>query len=459
MINRLLTSAKALGQRQIIGSIVNLSLAFTISYIAGPEEYGVFAAYYSVYSFILISLQLGLDTFTLKSNESERNLAGSGALFYILITCTLICIAIFFLKSSIFSSIARIDSNYSGLVILIALPFHAASIIPLSFLDQDFEFKSTSSIEVRAILLNFCLSIILVLVTNNFMSGIIGFIVQSIYYTFSIFKLSPFKLSSSGRSFILRAASFNLRFGLSSWIWQSKLLIVPFIIIPLLGPAAGGFVNLAARVIDGLSIFRRIGWRMGNALLIKNAGNPDAISKIIKTNSKLQSISNGLVFITVGILSYVLTILPFNPIDENVLYLISILSFSAIFNSIFIYHSLIFYVRGENLKLLISNFINLLLVVLVTLYLSPKIGVLAYAIGEALACASYAVLLYFSRRISKASEISSSLVMTFCFGIACLVPILGIWMVIFAFIPFIDENLRREAKELARNIKSQQFGN
>jgi PST family polysaccharide transporter len=87
---------------------------------------------------------------------------------------------------------------------------------------------------------------------------------------------------------------YGLGFSASMWVWQLRLLVNSLVVGRYAGADAVGYVALAIRIVDQLSVLKDIVWRLSIPALAQVQGKLARMVKAISEGASLQIMASGI---------------------------------------------------------------------------------------------------------------------------------------------------------------------
>lgn len=447
--------------RQIIGLLLSIiSLTIIFKYL-GPKNFGYLSITQGIWGYITLVSTLGLDVFFIRSPKQFEK-KDIYQLFTVLFLISITILIVSLLLADVIgywigdSQIIVLFRFYSIIFFIKQL-----GLIPQAILDKNLKYKEIGIIELVSQILYYCISIPLVLYGFNYWGVVIGYLISSIISTSILFYLNPVKFNFK---FQMNLIEDGIRYGLSYqfavWVWQLRDLTIPLIVSKIGGVHTAGLLSAVIQLINRLSFFRTIIWRISLSSLAKLQNDLSLMKKSINMGTLYQVLILGSIFLIFILLN------PFfiNLIGsrwEKINNVFPFIAVGILFNAAFSLQCSAMFVKGYNFAVNKFHMVNVAILWLFSAILTPVLGVLGFCVAELLSLSSYLLLQKQTKVFLNLETNIYSLIILLVFSLSLMLPIvlpniisLGIFVISIIIISFL---FRKESQDLINDLKNNYF--
>lgn len=278
-----------LALRQGTGVLLGALSLLLVARVIGPEAYGTFALGLAVGQFTHTALGLGLGTYLVRTPVVEGRHRDTAFTYLVLAATASSVLAP--LMALITVRVAHLDSGAWGSLTLLyaALPLQLLGGLPLSLLERRLDYRFVSLAENLSQLLGLLVAASLAQAGVGALAPTLGFLAQQ----GSLTTLAWWRLGERPRVFwnvdtFWEMARLGLAYSLNAWLAQVRLPIVLAVVGRVLGTEAVGFLALALRVVEYVTLFKTAVQRVSLAVLGHLQAEPSRFLRALEEATLLQ---------------------------------------------------------------------------------------------------------------------------------------------------------------------------
>jgi O-antigen/teichoic acid export membrane protein len=380
--------------RQLVMMAMSIIGMLIVTRVLGPAHYGPYAAALGIYLFLMTLGQMGVEVYLIRTAEAlEPRLyhAASTLLLGIALACVIgIELAAHFLGGWVgvggFAPMLR--------VLILVLPFQALAVAASAQLEKALDFRKLAIIDPAAQIIYYAVVLPLVLLTHagpwalvagwfgQQVSACVAYHIAADYLPRLVWDRKAFR----------RILDYTAGYSAASWIYQCRVLVNPLIVGHFLGGDSVGIVGIGIKIVDMLSIFKTIAWRLSVAALSRVQHSNVKLVAAITEGMQLQMLAMAPVLL--GFSWFGGQLLPhvFGPRWLPVMTIYPFLALSYLTNAQFNVHSSVLYVRRRNWDVAIFHIVHVGLFAVVSGFAVRRLGLVGYGWGEVAGIGGYAVL-------------------------------------------------------------------
>lgn len=386
---KVLKGSISLTLRQLLASALSLVSVFVIARTLGPALYGVVSASLGIFYFFRWTIRFGLGTYIvrqpdLKDEEVEQilYLYGLGGL--------LICVGLWLLAPAFSWWIGRSEITLLLRLLLPALWIDLIGSVSMSLLQRQLRFDLVSLVESVSMIVNYLLSVPIVLMYSSVLGPILGVVLQYVVATgLSIFFM-PVKWRNRLSWKVLEApVRYGISYYSSNCFFNLRELTVPLFVSRLAGIEAVGYTNITIRMAHQLLLLRKVIRRMSIGVMAKVVDNAAATRSALTQGMVYQALLMGAVCALFGSCATWLIPAVFGEKWLLSAQLFPLIGIATLVGAIFDLHSATLYAVAKNRDVSILNVAYIGSLWLACVVLIPPLGFWGYGVAELVALPSY----------------------------------------------------------------------
>ncbi len=420
-----------LAAQQAIGILLSAAGVLVLTRQIGPANYGLFVAALGIFTYFYFLGQFGLDVFLIRRqgplDENDYHLG-----FTIL------------LATGSVASLCGIAAVFAiqhwthapgfaplALALFAGLPVSLLTLVPTARLERALDYRRLAIVQITGSALLHVVSVAAAFLDMQAWSPICGWWVQQAYVATLLFRVSHYR----PRLFWNRPrAVVMMRYGVgyasSQSVWHARSLISPLLLLPWAGSAAVGYVGLASRLVDLLSLVRATSSRLALSAFARFSGDRRRSVAAVSEGMRLQVLGVAVPLAGCAILGqYVMPVLFQDRWTEwaPVLQVFPYLAVGALCNALFSLHTSLLYVFGRNALVGTFFIVYVTLLFAVAAYLVPSYGIVGVGLAEIAVLPSYLLAHIFLKRVAGVPDYTLPAVWALASGMLMFVPTFG-WM-------------------------------
>jgi O-antigen/teichoic acid export membrane protein len=437
--------------RQFVMLGMSLIGMLVVTRVLGPGRYGPYAAALGIYQFLMTIGQMGVEVYLIRTTETlDKRLYHAASTLLLGIAMT--CVIGIELSSHFLGGWVRV-SGFEPLmqVLILALPFQALAVAASAQLEKALDFRRVAMIDPSAQIVYYIVVLPVVLLTRagpwalvagwiaQQMSACIAYHVAARYRPRLAWDIPNFR----------RILGYTAGYSAAAWIYQLRSLVNPLIVGHFLGGNGVGIVGLAIKIVEMLSIFKTIAWRLSVA----------ALSRVQHSNPKLvlamtEGMQLQMLAMAPGLLAFSWfggSLLPhiFGARWLPVMVIYPFIALSYLTNAQFNVHSSVLYVRRRNFDVAVFHATHVGLFAAVSWLAISRMGLVGYGWGEVAGIAGYAVLHHRTTREVGSPSYGLSAMWWVAVTIGLFWQALGLWAIA---VPFAALLLPQSVRQLGQYV-------
>jgi len=391
---RVLKGGISLTISQLLVAALSLASVLVTARILGPENYGIVTVSFGIFYFLTWFLKLGAHVYLVRQPDLSEEVVVQLQAFYITLGI-LVCVSLWLLAPATgwWTKQAEVTNAFRWL--LPAIWMSMASSTSISMLERKVRFVEIGFIEASSQIVNYLLSIILVLSGWGYLSLIIGTVARFAILLLISYSLYPISWSWRWRWKVIEPAlRYGAMYSVSDLLISLKNLRVALLVSRFVSVEAAGIVGISIRLVEQLSMLRLIILRMSISVMAKLRDDPEKTRRVISKGMAYQALLNGAICAFFSVSSAWVIPLMF---DERWLASAGIFPFiatGALATSIFDLHASTLFASGHNRSVAMFNFLYVGMLWLASSLLTPKLGIWGYGVSEILALPIFFTLHY-----------------------------------------------------------------
>jgi len=442
--------------RQFVMLGMSLIGMLIVTRVLGPGRYGPYAAALGIYQFLMTIGQMGVEVYLIRTTETlDKRLYYAASTLLLMIA--MICVLGIECSSHLLGSWVRVDGFEPIMRILIlALPFQALAVAASAQLEKALDFRRVAMIDPSAQIVYYLVVLPVVLLTRAGPWALVaGWIAQQISACIAYHIAAKYRprLSWDMENF-RRILGYTAGYSAAAWIYQLRTLVNPLIGGHFLGASGVGIIGLAIKIVEMLSIFKTIAWRLSVA----------ALSRVQHSNPKLvvamtEGMQLQMLAMAPGLLGFSWFggyLLPhiFGARWLPVMVIYPFIALSYLTNAQFNVHSSVLYVRRRNFDVALFHLTHVGLFAGVSWLAMRKMGLVGYGWGEVAGIGGYAVLHWRTMRETGSPAYGLSAMWWLAVVIGLFWQTLGIWAIAVPFAALLLPQSIRQLTQYAAMIRS-----
>jgi O-antigen/teichoic acid export membrane protein len=379
--------------REFISILLSLAGVLVVTRIIGPTAYGSYAAALGVSQYVVGLCQGGIGVYLVRaaSDTGDRpflvasNLLLALAMVLFVVTQASMPIITSWLNVAGFDQLLK--------VLLVTLPFQAAATVATAKLERALDFKRIAMVELCSQLIYYAIAVPMALTGFGVWSLVCGWCFQQIITCVILHIVADYVPRPAwSKVLVCDIARYSLGFSFAAWTWHLRALINPFIVGHFMDARAVGYVSLAVRIVEMMTIAKAIVWRLSVAAFSRIQNEPAKLLQAINYGMELQTLAIApplLAFAWFG--NWFIPFL-FGSEWVPVMKVFPFIALSYVINTQFNMHSSALFVLKKNLDVFLFNLANVVLFSVVAWFATPRLGIVGYGWGEIGAFVSYFLL-------------------------------------------------------------------
>lgn len=436
--------------------LVSLSLigVLVTMRILGPTHYGAYVTALGIHQFVVTLGQLGTGVYLLHSVEDVDELdfhVASSFLLVVGIAGGIIDGLVLPRMGSYFVGIANAMPILS--LLACSLPIQLVTTPAIARLERDLNYGSVVLVEAVTQTLYYAIGVPLALIGWDSWSLAIAYVVQQgsaciLFHLVGRWLPHPTWDAASIKKMLL----YTIGYSASSWIWQARSLVNSVLVGGLLGVEAVGFVNLAIRLVEILSLIRNATWRLSLVAIARLKNDKARLLNAISDGMEVQVLAMGIPLVIFISADEQLFNIMFGPRWAPALSLFPFIAVAILTNTMFTLHFSSFYIFKRNWDVAVFHILNLVLFGTGAYFLIWEFGLIGYGIAELIALPSYVVLDLKMRRLIGAPYYSRVAPWYICLVLVLLLRPLGFWVCFLTFAPLAWRGNRQRIRFYSRQL-------
>ena len=379
--------------RQGLGVAISTVGIILLTRTIGPSAYGVYGAAIGIYNFLLILFTWGVEVYLIR-HEEEPQLQDYHQAFSLLLLLGSVGAGLAILALPTMERWVRLEGFGPVATVMFAgLPLVLLGRVPLARLERALDYRSVALIELSVLVVYYLVALPLAYQGFGPWAPIGGWSAQELSRLGLLYRTSAYRPRLHWEWARVRAmVGYGLGFSASIWVWQLRMLVNPLVVGRYAGADAVGYVALAIRMVEQLSVLREITWRLSIPALARVQGNLTRMVKAISEGSSLQTMASGIPLVAFGLVAPWVVPALFGSRWVPLLEVYPFIALGYLANSAFNLHSSALYVLQKNWQVTMFHLVHIVLFAGSALLLVRYIGVRGYGWAEIVALPSYVVI-------------------------------------------------------------------
>jgi O-antigen/teichoic acid export membrane protein len=303
--------------------------------------------------------------------------------------------------------------------------------VPAARLERELDYRRLALVELGGVVVFQAVSLSSAFAGMGAWSGVVGWWVQQVVSVALIYRLSTYRPRlcwDMTRARVMLA--YGIGYCASVWVWQLRTLLNPLVVLPWAGAAAAGYVGLALKFVDVLSILKSTAARLAIAALARLNGDRRRALSAMSEGMRLQVLGVGAMLAGFALAAPYLMPLLFREqwVEwEPAMAVFPYLAVGVLGNAMFGLHTAVLYVLGRSWLVTAFNAVYVTLLYVAALYFIPRYGIVGVGFAEVTAMSSYIVVHLLVRRALGSPDYRLAAIWATAAGMLLFVDALG-WM-------------------------------
>jgi PST family polysaccharide transporter len=430
--------------RQGLGVGLSVAGVLLLTRTIGPEQYGIYAAALGIYNYAQNVAQLGLSVYLIRRKEDVSPIVYHQA-FTLLLLLGLFSMLLGQVGHPYLEQWVRLDGFGAVCqVLFLGVPFALIKQPAIARMERNLDYKQIAMIEFWNQLFYYLVALPLAFQGWGVWAPVIGWLGQETQSAALFYWKSGYRPRFHwDRHLIKEMLSHSVSFSISSWVWQLRLLVYPMVVGRYAGAAAVGHIALTFRLCETLSFVKRATWRIAIATLARIQDDYPRLLKAVNDGNNLQVLALGPFLVAFAWVGPLLMPIAFGAEWLPVLQVYPFVALGYLLRSMFSMHSSALYALQKNTEVTIFNALQVILLVCISIWLIPRIGIVGYGWAEIATLGSYlynhvSVVRFIGHPDYRISGLWSA-----AFGIALFAYQLGYWVAIVLVVVALMPETRR----------------
>lgn len=386
---KILRGGLSLTIRQLLIAALSLVNILVIARMLGPGLYGIVTIVLSIFYFLNMVCRLGLQVYLVRKPELSPEEPEQILAFYNSIGIA-ICLLLWCIAPLMGWWTKQPEVTYAFRGVLPALWLDMVSRVPTSMLEREMRFGQVGLLEAFARVVTYFSAIPIVLIGWSYWGPIIGTVLGYVVQTALAFYFYPVPWRWRWQwKLVQPAVSYGITYSGSDWILNLRRLRLPLLVSRLGGIEVVGFISIAIRLSEQLSILRLVVRRMSISVMAKLIDQPDKALTTINRGMAYQALLIGPICAAFSCTSAWLIPLMFSPEWLISAKIFPFIALGTLVGGIFELHASTLYAVGHNYEVGQRNAWYVGILWLATLVLLPLMGIWGYGLSEVIALPSF----------------------------------------------------------------------
>jgi len=181
------------------------------------------------------------------------------------------------------------DARPIAIAMFAGIPLVHLQQVPLSLLERDLRYDVIGVIEITGQILYLVTGIAVALSGGGAWSLVIAWYGQQAVLLIGFWSRAGYRPRLIwGTDEVIQLLQFGLAATAASAAYATRNLVSPLLVAPLLGPAAVGYLSLAARLVDQIGFVRQVITRMSFAVVGRLSGHPQRLRGAVREAMEAQ---------------------------------------------------------------------------------------------------------------------------------------------------------------------------
>lgn len=449
LFEKLLKGSIWLFFREIANIVIRIFGVFLIIKLVTPEQYGIYAISIAIASCIAQVSSMGINIHIVKypGDINEVLPSFSSFSFYVTILVTVLS----YLLIPIFSIITHVDCTILA-IIFVTIPVTILGFVPMGIIERRIDYKEISKLEILCQVIYYVAALSLIYLRIGVWALVIGSVIMSVSYFFGLVLITKYTISFNNFGYFKEIKKFGISYSFTNVSYQTKSLILPFIIAPITNPGIVGTIALAIRITDSLNAFKISLGRISIRALSNIQNDRYKFISAVKNAMSYQVIVMGIILIVFVLLSPPIFYLFLGKKWCSIIPLIPFLAFNTLCSNLIIAQVSALTIKEKNHTVAL-NFLFQQILLLVGLYFFlPKYNVIGYGYAILISAPAYIFLSYIFFKVYSEFNPLEPLLWFMSFSIALICGHLNFAFFILIFLPLFFTSCRDQFLRLFKSI-------
>ena len=370
----------------------------------GPTDYGLYSGASSI-TFVLASIgTFGLDVYLVRRAAAVAKADLDQVVTLLLFSAGALTAATVTLGPVLLELLDLHGFRRPLQVLAISLPLTLLQAPLLASLERALDYRRVAIIEMVQQFTYYGVALALAFLGAGVWSPVTGFITSQAWLLLATWSVQRYRPRLVWQPELIRdMLRYGSSYSVSTWLWQARGLVNPLVVGHFLGPAAVGFVGLAARLVEVSAFVRNAAWRISIAAFGRVQHEVQLFRRVVEEAMALQTLAVAPLLAGIATVGPWLIPAVFGDQWEPVVHVFPYIALGMIFQSVFSMETSALYVVGRGAAVIPVNALHLALFAGGAAVFVPRSGVVGYGYGELFALAAYVLL---DRRLRQIFAVS-----------------------------------------------------
>jgi PST family polysaccharide transporter len=460
---RVLKGGVYLMTRRVVSLILGLAGLTLLTRVVGPGAQGLFAAANGLVGYLAALGLMGINVYLIRGKRDSPIELFHLAFWWLLFSGLGLMLAgggvillagHYWVRTEGFIPVA--------LTLCATLPFTLVSYVPLALLERELDYRVTTRVEVLSQLSYYVVGIPMAWLGYGVWSLVAGFVVSQLILPLGFFGATRYRPRWYWNRDALRdMLSYSFTQALGGWVYKITNLAPSMILLPLAGKEAVGYLSVANRFIQTISVAKGPAGRLSIPAFARVQDDLPRLTRAVNEAMQLQTLALGVPTAAFVIIApIVLPMLLGARWDINILMMaFSITAARILLSALFAIQGSALYVKKQNWLMLKANIAYGVTFVVVaypaTAFLPQEYKLFGYLVADMIAhfptywYKHWGMRRYIGRPSYRITAIWTAA--TFC---ALFAPIIGEWLYLPAVVLMFNPLSLRELRALYRDMRA-----
>jgi O-antigen/teichoic acid export membrane protein len=420
-----------LALREGCGIILSLVSIVLLTRMIGPQQYGLYAAVFGVFTYLYNLGQFGVLVYLVRMEEEHPKA------FHQAFTL-LLCIGFLLTGGLWLGGFSLLEQwiNLPGFgavakVMLSGLPISLLSQVPLAKLERRLDYRKIAMIELANQFIYNLVALPLAFAGFGVWAMVLGWLAQQIQAAVLLFSQARYLPRLTWQPKLLNAIMrYSLGFSAANWAFQARSLVNPLLIGRFAGAEAVAYVALAVRMVDVLSFVRTSTYRISISALAQMQNQPARLRKALSDGMNLQILALGPLLALASWFGPILIPYLFGAKWVPVMSVFPLIAFSALCSALFNLHSSILYVLQRTGQVAIFHVLHIILFAGGTWLFVPRLGLIGYGWAEVVTLLGYGLVHFYVNQAIGNLDYGIAFLWSGAFGLSLFCYQIGWWAIL-----------------------------
>jgi O-antigen/teichoic acid export membrane protein len=390
--------------RQAIALVVSVIGVTFLVRLIGPTNYGLFTGASSI-TFVLGGLgTYGLDVYLVRRERALTKEDYDQAFTLLAISAAVVGSAAFWLGPRLLDLLDVSRFAPPLRVLAFSLPFTLLAAPALASLERSLNYRVVAIIEMTGQFLYYGVALGLALGGAGLWSPVAAYFSWQVWLMGTTYIATTYRPALTWRRSLIRdMVDYGFSYSLSNWLWQLRGLVNPLVVGHFVGPAAVGFVGLAARLVEVAAFVRTAAWRLSIAAFGRVQRDYGRFRRVVEEAMALQVLAVAPLLAALGTVGPWLLPAVLGDRWHPVIRVFPYIALGMIFQAVFTMQTSMLYVVGRGRSVIPVNALHIGLFSGGALLCVPAFGFVGFGFAELIALAGYLLL---DRQTQKVFRVS-----------------------------------------------------